>query len=124
MLVAKPLLSVLVGSSLPLVLLLFHWALHLFAEEHIGQLDSELARMNELMKESSESPDVTAELARLIKSGLTYSQLYHKYHQTAEQLTLEKAENGRLNDCLNTLIKVSTCACNIYMVVCLVAFIL
>lgn len=62
--------------------------------------------MNEMMKESSESPDVTAELARLIKSGLTYSQLYHKYHQTAEKLTLEKAENSRLNDSFDTLVKV------------------
>ncbi|KAF6028881.1 TPR [Bugula neritina] len=74
-------------------------------DEHISQIEAELARMNELMKESSESPDVTAELARLIKSGLTYSQLYHKYHQTAEQLAVEKGESSRLNDCLDTLVK-------------------
>lgn len=57
------------------------------------------------MQESSESPDLTAELARLIKSGLTYSQLYHKYHQTADQLTLQKSENDRLNNCLDELVK-------------------
>lgn len=60
--------------------------------------------MNELVQESAEQPDLTAELARLIKSGLTYSQLYHKYHKTSEQLVLQKSENERLNDCLNTLI--------------------
>ena len=79
-------------------------------DEHIGQIEGELARMNELMKESSESPDVTAELAKLIKSGLTYSQLYHKYHQTAEQLILEKAENTRINESFDTLLRVCSVA--------------
>ncbi|XP_067928913.1 nucleoprotein TPR-like [Watersipora subatra] len=74
-------------------------------DEHITQIESELSRMDELVKESSESPDVTAELAKLIKSGLTYSQLYHKYHQTAEQLTLSRAESNRLNESFNTLVK-------------------
>ena len=79
--------------------------------------------MNELMKESSESPDVTAELAKLIKSGLTYSQLYHKYHQTAEQLILEKAENTRINESFDTLLRVcsvaypSFCCQNKYIIV-------
>lgn len=62
--------------------------------------------MNELMKESSESPDVTAELAKLIKSGLTYSQLYHKYQKIAEQLIVEKAEKNRINDSFDTLLRV------------------
>ena len=62
--------------------------------------------MNKLVQESTKSPNLTTELAQLIKSGLTYSQLYHKYHQTADQLTLQKTENTRLNDCLDTLIKV------------------
>ena len=85
-------------------------------EDHISQIESELARMNELMKESSESPDITAELAKLIKSGLTYSQLYHKYHQSAEQLTLSKTENSRLNQCFNTLVKVQLVILLVYAV--------
>jgi len=63
--------------------------------------------MNELMQDSSESPDVTAELARLIKSGLTYSQLYHKYHKTTEELLLTKAENSRINSSFDALVQVS-----------------
>lgn len=84
-------------------------------DEHIDQIEGELKRMNDLMKESSESPDVTAELAKLIKSGLTYSQLYHKYHQTAEYLILEKAENSRVTDSFETLLRVgdlTTTLCN------------
>lgn len=47
-----------------------------------------------------------AATSRLLKSGLTLTQLYSQYAQVSEELMMEKDENRRLNLYMNAILKV------------------
>ena len=48
-----------------------------------------------------------AATSKLLKSGMTLTQIYNEYVQASEALLLEKEENKRLNQDLNDIIAVS-----------------
>ena len=53
------------------------------------------------------SPSAAA-ASKLLRSGLTFTQIYSQFVATSEKLLLEEAENKRLSDCLDTIMTVST----------------
>lgn len=50
-----------------------------------------------------------AATSRLLKSGLTLTQIYSQYASVSEQLLLEKEENRKLNLYITTILEVCIC---------------
>lgn len=48
-----------------------------------------------------------AAAGRLIKSGMTLTQIYCQYAQVSEELILEREENRKLNLYINNILKVT-----------------
>ncbi|KAG8308469.1 hypothetical protein J6590_002557 [Homalodisca vitripennis] len=80
----------------------------------IQELKKELEHANELIEATklqsiekaveSLSPAAAA-TSRLLKSGITLTQLYMQYAEASEQLMLEREENKRLNHSINTILQ-------------------
>ncbi|XP_054265547.1 nucleoprotein TPR-like isoform X3 [Macrosteles quadrilineatus] len=70
--------------------------------EHANQL-MEAVKQQSLEKAVESLSPAAAATSRLLKSGLTLTQLYMQYAETAEQLMLEKQENQRLNHTITTI---------------------
>lgn len=82
--------------------------------ECIALLKKELANANELLKAAKqETLDATIEglspsaaaASRLIKSGMTLTQIYSQYVAVSEELLLQKEETRKLNLYINTIIE-------------------
>nr|CAD7402112.1 unnamed protein product [Timema cristinae] len=83
-------------------------------EQIIDRLKKELDDANELLKSAqhenlertieSMSPAAAA-ASRMIKSGLTVTQIYSQYVSASDELLLTKEENKRLNHFINTIIE-------------------
>lgn len=82
--------------------------------ECIALLKKELANANELLKAAKqETLDATIEglspsaavASRLIKSGMTLTQIYSQYVAVSEELHLQKEETRKLNLYVNTIIE-------------------
>ncbi|XP_039285637.1 nucleoprotein TPR-like [Nilaparvata lugens] len=82
--------------------------------ECIAQLKKELVHANDLVKVAKEesidsvlenlAPSAAA-ASRLIKSGMTLTQIYCQYATVSEELILEKANSKKLNLYINTILK-------------------
>ncbi|KAK3089218.1 hypothetical protein FSP39_001828 [Pinctada imbricata] len=83
-------------------------------ETAIQKLNQELVNANDLIQEarsrgaSAEQVEslfpTAAATSKLLKSGMTLTQIYNEYVQASEALLLEKEENQRLNQDLNDII--------------------
>ncbi len=88
-----------------------------FKDESIFKLEQELKNANELLSiakrkgatvlsesDIEELSPAAAVASRLLKSGMTLTQIYSEYVNLTEQLQAEKSENGRLKEYISEII--------------------
>ncbi|KAM6219193.1 nucleoprotein TPR isoform 2-T2 [Rhynchocyon petersi] len=85
--------------------------------EKIGKLEKELENANDLLSATKRKGAILSEeelaamsptaaaVAKIVKPGMKFTELYNAYMETQDQLLLEKLENKRINKYLDEIVK-------------------